>query len=135
MEECIDPKAKIVTDEFAAYPKAAAGFAGGHETVQHSAGEYVGPNGINTNTAESYFALLKRGLHGAFHHVSKKHLHRYCDEFSFRWNGRKISDAERRTLALQQVEGKRLMYRAPINPPPIPPAPGEQLPPPFDTVQ
>jgi len=55
--------------------------------------------------------LLKRGVHGIFHHVSRKHLPRYCDEFEFRWNGRELSDVERRTLALQQAPGKRLMYR------------------------
>jgi transposase-like protein len=126
MEACIDPSARIVTDELRSYPRAAAGFTGGHFTVKHSDGEYVSEDGLNTNTAESFFSLLKRGVYGTFHHVSKKHLHRYCSEFDFRWNGRKITDAERRTLALKQVEGKRLMYRQPINPPTVPPGPGEQ---------
>ena len=66
---------------------------------------------ISTNTVESYFALLKRGIHGAFHHVSKIHLHRYCDEFSFRWNHRKIDDGERMVEAIKGGNGKRLMYR------------------------
>ena len=106
----IDPSATIVTDEMASYPKASVGFAG-HEKVKHVADEYVNERGFHTNTAESYFALLKRGVIGTFHHVSPKHLPRYCDEFSFRWDGRKISDAERRELAIRQVEGKRLMYQ------------------------
>jgi transposase-like protein len=128
MRDCIDPSSRIITDELPAYPKAAAGFAGGHQTVNHSQGEYVrASDGLHTNTAESYFALLKRGLHGAFHHVSKKHLHRYCDEFSFRWNGRFLTDSERRNEAVQGGEGKRLMYKQPKLPPPPPPAPGEQL--------
>jgi transposase-like protein len=114
MEERIDPAARIVTDELRAYPKAVAGFAGGHETVCHSQEQYVNENGYHTNTAESYFALLKRGVIGAFHHVSKKHLHRYCDEFSFRWNGRTLEDSERRDEAVKGAEGKRLMYRAPV---------------------
>src|SRR2546421_9723751 len=113
MEECVDRSASIVTDEFGAYPKAVAGFTGGHKTVRHSTGEYVNADGSNTNTAESYFALLKRGIYGAFHHVSKKHLHRYCSEFDFRWNGRKISDTERRDGAVRGAEGKRLMYKTP----------------------
>jgi transposase-like protein len=113
MEACIDPSASIVTDELRSYPKAAAGFAGGHRTVTHSAGEYVTRDGFHTNTAESYFALLKRGVHGTFHHVSKKHLHRYCNEFSFRWDGRKISDTERRDLAVLGAEGKRLFLYEP----------------------
>jgi transposase-like protein len=107
----IDPSATIVTDELASYPKAAVGFAG-HERVKHAAEEYVNEDGFHTNTAESYFALLKRGVIGAFHHVSPTHLHRYCDEFSFRWDGRNMTDAERRVAAIRQVEGKRLMYRA-----------------------
>jgi hypothetical protein len=47
------------------------------------------------------------------HPGSKKHLHRYCDEFSFRWSGRKVEDSARRSMALKQVEGKRLMYKQP----------------------
>lgn len=114
MKAVIDPSASIVTDELRSYPKAAAEFAGGHKTVNHSQEQYVGPGGENTNTAESFFCLLKRGIMGQFHHVSKKHLHRYCDEFSFRWNGRKVSDTERRDAAVKGAEGKRLMYRTPI---------------------
>jgi hypothetical protein len=47
------------------------------------------------NTAESFFALLKRGIVGSFHHVSPEHLHRYCDEFSFRWDLRSVTDSAR----------------------------------------
>jgi ISXO2-like transposase domain len=67
---------------------------------------------VTTNSAESYFALLKRGVHGTFHHISKEHLHRYCTEFAFRWTNRKTTDAERTTAALRKVVGKRLAYRA-----------------------
>lgn len=85
-------------------------FEGGHHTVNHGQGEYE-RDGAHVNTAESYFALLKRGVYGSFHHVSKKHLHRYCDEFSFRWNYRKATDGERTLAALRGAEGKRLAYR------------------------
>lgn len=118
MEEVIHPSARIVTDELRSYPKAAASFEGGHSTVCHSEEQYVNAEGLHTNTAESYFALLKRGVHGSFHHVSKKHLHRYCDEFAFRWNGRKLEDTERRDEAVRGAEGKRLVYRKPIGPMP-----------------
>jgi transposase-like protein len=114
MEERIDPAARIVTDELNAYPPAVKGFTGGHETVCHSREEYVNERGFHTNTVEAYFALLKRGVIGTFHHVSRKHLHRYCDEFSFRWGERLVTDAERREQAIKQVEGKRLMYRQPV---------------------
>jgi hypothetical protein len=60
--------------------------------------------------------LLKRGITGSFHSVSKVHLHRYCDEFSFRWNERKVTDAVRTEKALQLIEGKRLMYKEPVHP-------------------
>jgi hypothetical protein len=70
---------------------------------------------VHTNTAESFFALLKRGHYCIFHKLSKKHLHRYCTEFGFRWDGRKLSDGERMVAAINGVEGKRLMYRKPID--------------------
>lgn len=100
----------IMTDEWPAYRGIGKEFAGGHEVVKHAEGEFVKGN-ASTNTAESYFALLKRGVHGAFHHVSKNHLHRYCDEFSFRWNHRKTDDGERTAAAIRGSDGKRLMYK------------------------
>lgn len=57
-----------------------------HQTINHSVTYSVGV--IHTNTIESFWSLLKRGVIGAFHKVSVKHLHRYLDEFSFRFNGR-----------------------------------------------
>ena len=70
---------------------------------------------VHTNTAESFFALLKRGHYGIFHQLSKKHLHRYCNEFGFRWDRRRVSDSERMMAAIAGIAGKRLMYREPIN--------------------
>ena len=84
--------AKIVTDEAHQYKGIGKFFSEGHSTVTHSQGQYVNKAGEHTNTAESFFALLKRGHYGTFHQLSKKHLHRYVDEFSFRWNHRKVSD-------------------------------------------
>lgn len=78
--------------------------------MNHGKEEYVRGD-VYTNTAESYFALLKRGVHGIFHHVSKEHLHRYCDEFSFRWNLRKVDDGERTIEAIKGIVGKRLSYK------------------------
>jgi transposase-like protein len=108
-------EAIVMTDELSAYARVRQG--DGHRTVNHSAGEYArrDPDGVNvhTNTAESFFALLKRGHYGVFHQLSKKHLHRYCTEFGFRWNRRRISDGERMVDAIRGAEGKRLMYKNP----------------------
>jgi len=76
----------------------------------HGAGEYASGD-VNTNTVESVFALLKRGVYGTFHHVSEKHLDRYVNEFIYRWNQRKVSDMQRTTEAIVSVKGKRLMYK------------------------
>ncbi|MBI5615954.1 MAG: IS1595 family transposase [Gammaproteobacteria bacterium] len=84
-----------------------------HGVVKHSIGEYVRGD-IHTNTIESYFAIMKRGLVGTFHHVSPKHLKRYLGEFDFRYNYREkvgFTDSERALAALRGIEGKRLMYR------------------------
>jgi transposase-like protein len=113
----VEPSAKIVTDENSVYPKAilAAGITGGHESINHGQGEYVRKSdGINTNSAESFFGLIKRGHYGVYHKMSKKHLRRYTDEFSFRWNGRQMSDVERRDAAVDGSEGKRLYYKTPV---------------------
>jgi transposase-like protein len=127
MREHVDLSARIVTDEYNAYQKPASQFAGGHYTVCHSQNEYVSGSGRTTNEVEAFFALLKRGIHGTFHHVSKKHLGRYCDEFSFRWNGRKLEDVQRRDAAVVGAEGKRLMYKGPIKPKVEPKQDGDQL--------
>jgi len=82
----------------------------GHETVKHGAGEFSCGN-VHVNTAESYFALLKRGVHEAFHHVSKEHLFRYCNEFSFRWTCRKMNDDERTAIAVSMAGCKMLPYK------------------------
>ena len=72
------------------------------------------PGGFwSTNTAESYFALLKRGVYGAFHSVSEAHLHRYLAEFDFRYNHRHTSDVEWAEELLRGAKGKRLMYQQP----------------------
>lgn len=89
-----------------------------HRKVNHDRKEYVriAKDGttVTTNTVEASFALLKRGIMGQFHSVSRKHLHRYVAEFDLRWNERHLSDAERRDVIIKGAKGKRLTYRAPI---------------------
>jgi len=97
-----------MTDSHRGYIGLAKKFAA-HQTVNHMAHEYArGP--AHVNTAEGYFSLLKRGINGPFHHVSKQHLHRYLAEFDFRYNTRKATDSERTMLAVRQVDGKQLQY-------------------------
>jgi transposase-like protein len=79
----------MITDQFASYG-AASGMRK-HETVNHGAGEYVRGD-IHTNTIESAFSLLKRGIIGSWHKVSAKHLPAYLNEMTFRFNRRKNSD-------------------------------------------
>jgi transposase-like protein len=113
IRENVDKSARIMTDQLRSYSGIGKEFEGGHVTVDHSKGEYA-RDGLGTNEAEAYFALLKRGITGSFHHVSKKHLQKYVDEFSYRWDRRKMSDGERTNDAIKSSEGKRLMLKAPI---------------------
>lgn len=113
MKEQIAKDTKIYTDEAAVYvlgrPPMGEHFES-HEYVRHTKGEYVRGR-IHTNTIEGYFSILKRGLVGTFHHVSRQHLRRYIGEFDFRYNNRKIDDLARTNSALMGIAGKRLMYR------------------------
>ncbi len=115
MRECVHPSACIVTDELSIYPSATEGFEGGHKTVKHGDGEYARweEDGfpVHTNTAESFFSLVKRSVYGVHHNISRKHLHRYTAEREFVYNTRKLSDGERAALAIKGADGKWLPYR------------------------
>jgi transposase-like protein len=81
----------VMTDESSSAQSVLKG-SGKHRMVRHSAGEYV--RGIvHTNSVESAFSLLKRGLVGSFHQLSVQHLQKYLNEFSYRFNRRKDIDA------------------------------------------
>ncbi len=82
-----------------------------HDTVNHALGEYV-RGSVSTNSIESVWAVLKRGLHGVYHHASKKHLFRYVDEFTFRLNEGNVErhSLERLASFVDATAGKRLTY-------------------------
>ena len=81
-----------MTDDSRVYPSIGDEFAG-HSSVNHSAEEYVRLGGFaHTNTVESHFALLKRGVYGTFHNISEAHLRRYLAEFDFRANTRDMTE-------------------------------------------
>jgi transposase-like protein len=111
IRESVEPGATLWTDEHRGYGNLGGDYQ--HETIVHSTGEYVRNDGVTTNGIESVWAVLKRGLHGVYHHASDKHLHRYVDEFTFRLNEGNVT---RHTLArldsfVAGVAGKRLTYR------------------------
>ena len=81
-----------------------------HESVNHSRGEYVRGE-VHTNGIESFRALLKRGYHGTCHSMSKKHLHRYVNEFTGRYNSRGPSLLERMAELASGLVGEGLSYK------------------------
>lgn len=108
----VAPDANLRTDEASMYTIVGRDFAS-HEVVKHSQMEYARGD-IHTNTIESYFALLKRGLVGTYHKCGEQHLQRYAHEFSFRYNNRAklgVNDVMRTEAVLKGISGKRLTYR------------------------
>jgi transposase-like protein len=102
----------VMTDDFAAYPKAmiAAGIHGKkHKTINHTAGVYVDGD-ITTNGIESAFSLLKRGIIGSWHKISAKHLQAYLDEMTFRFDNRNNPYLFRDTM-LKLIEAPVLEYK------------------------
>ena len=114
LEKAADRNSKLHTDDALANLSVGKDFAE-HRTVAHTLGEYVSKDGeAHTQTVESFFAIIKRGITGSFHSVSEQHLQRYVDEFAFRWNTRSalgIEDTERASLIVKAGVGKRLTYR------------------------
>ena len=99
------PTATVFTDNASAYE----GMPFDHESVNHSAGEYV--RGMaHTNGIESFWSMLKRGYQGTFHHFSEKHLNRYIGEFAGRHNDRDADTIDMMARVAQGMIGKRLRY-------------------------
>lgn len=109
----VEKGSAIHTDEFNSYKNLKSHYK--HMSVNHAAGQYVrnfkDGTQVTTNTVEGSFSLLKRGIYGVFHQISKHHLHRYLAEFDYRWNERKTTDVERTTKALLGSKGVRLSYK------------------------
>lgn len=114
LNECVSKDAVVNTDEHAAYRNPLKQWKQ-HNTVNHSQSEYQRKNAdgsiSTTNSAESFFSLLKRGVYGSWHHVSREHLPKYANEFAFRWNHRHTTDGERMENLVPMIEDKRLTYR------------------------
>jgi transposase-like protein len=112
LKEQIDAASSLMTDGAGQYRKMHKDFAR-HEMVNHEIDEYVRGD-AHTNTIESYFAILKRGIIGTYHHVSPEHLKRYLAEFDYRYNERQsleVDDHLRMEKSVSGIVGKRLTYR------------------------
>jgi transposase-like protein len=111
LEAGVDKASHLRTDESNVYLTVGKQFAS-HETVNHSAKEYVRDD-VHTNTVEGFFSILKRGVYGIYQHVSEAHLHRYLAEFDFRYSNRAklgVDDVQRASLTVQGAKGRRLTY-------------------------
>ena len=112
MFDKINKTATVITDGFGAYRYIEDKFKQ-HVVVNHKADEYV--KGIyHTNTLEGFWSILKRGIYSIYHFTSKKHLQKYIDEFTFRYNSRSITTAQRFNYMLSNTE-HRLTYKELIN--------------------
>ena len=103
----VEPSARVMTDEHPGYLKPGKRYAS-HETVCHSRKEYVRGD-VHTNSAEGFFANMKRGITGNYHHVGSHYLQQYLAEFDFRYTTRGDTDGARTVAGLKKIEGKRLM--------------------------
>lgn len=109
----VSPDARIATDEGTHYRALNRTYT--HGNVNHNADEYVSRENpeIHTQTVENFYSVFKRGMRGTYQICSRKHLHRYCAEFDFRYSNRValgVDDIERADRLLLGVKGKRLKY-------------------------
>lgn len=113
VDEHVAEGSTVCTDALTLYKRVGAKYT--HHAVDHRAKKYARnePGCVaHSNTVESSFSLLKRGVCGTSDSVSKTHLHLYLAEFDHRWNHRKTSDGERTVAGLKKARGKRLTYKA-----------------------
>src|SRR6266403_921616 len=110
LREHISADATLQTDESAIYTIfGTRHFPGRHRMINHTRSYGIGDN--HTNTIENAFSLLKRGIYGSFHKVSTKHLPRYCNEFSYRFNRRKEQLAMFDATLKNLTRGEVLPYK------------------------
>lgn len=108
INELVKKNTIIVTDGWRGYRGLSDNYI--HKIIEHNKGIYV-KDKYHTNGIENFWSQLKRGIIGVYHVTSPKHLSKYCDEFAFRYNTRKLKDGERFNIALASAED-RLEYRS-----------------------
>ncbi len=106
VREHVEAGSAIFSDELQSYNGLSTDYQ--HAVINHAV-EYVNGN-VHTNGMENFWSLLKRGLHGTYISVEPFHLFRYIDEQTFRFNNRKMTDAERFDIGVREIVGKRLTY-------------------------
>ena len=109
IESVVEPGATVYTDEAGAYAPLERLYH--HESVKHSIGEYVRGT-VHVNGMESVWSVLKRSIHGTWHHVSPKHLGRYINEATFRLNDGncEVDTLDRMRSFAEGIHDKRLSY-------------------------
>lgn len=112
--ELVKQNSTLITDSSNMYNKIVHSY--NYHSVNHGIQEYVKEGGIHTNTIEGAFSHFKRMLIGTYHQISGKHTQRYCDEFAYRYNLRKMKDAERFNLTMENLTG-RLKWKDLVNTP------------------
>jgi transposase-like protein len=108
----VEAGSMLNTDDASVYD-GIGGLFFGHDSVNHTAGEYVRGN-VTTNSIESVFAVMKRGVIGVYHHTSRKHLGRYVNEFTFRLNDGNVKrqTLERLDSFIVATRGRGITYKA-----------------------
>jgi transposase-like protein len=106
----VETGSEIHTDDWNGYNRLGRSYT--HRTCKHSKEEYV-RNGVTTNSIESVFAVMRRGLHGVYHKASPKHIHRYVNEFAWRLNEGNVGRHtwERLDSFIQAVTGRQITYK------------------------
>lgn len=103
----IKPGSTIVSDGWRGYRGISPEY--NHQVVEHKKGSYVNKEGYHTNGIEGFWSQLKRGINGTYHFVSHKYLQLYCNEYSYRYNTRFMSDIDRFTEFIT-LKHKKLKY-------------------------
>ena len=97
----------LYSDALRSYEGLAGEYA--HKVIDHAVAYVDGK--IHTNGMENFWSLLKRGISGTYVSVEPFHLFRYLDEQTYRFNNRKVTDAERFSMAVQGITGRRVTWK------------------------
>jgi len=112
----VSEKARLITNTFTA--PGSVGRIRKHSKVNHSAGEQVGTKSgtrISTNSAETYFAILKGRNYGVYHDSGRRYMPQFLKEFDWRYNVRSLRGVERAAAALKMTGGERLLLKSPAS--------------------